>query len=115
MSVEHSNSPADEKERDFSADRAWRGRRALQGDRPRRRTGHPLTGLPRQVVLGLKISPSPETSRAPQLKKMRTKGMVLLRVPSLVVLAALVLSSGGFAGELTATGWTDEASIPACK
>ncbi len=41
--------------------------------------------------------------------------MALLRVPSLVVLAALVLSSGGFAGELTATRRTDEAPIPACR
>jgi len=45
--------------------------------------------------------------------------MALLRIPSLVVLAALVLSSAGFAGELTAAERTEvptlEAAIPACK
>jgi CubicO group peptidase (beta-lactamase class C family) len=45
--------------------------------------------------------------------------MTLLRIPSLVVVAAVVLSSGAFAEEFTATGRTDEpapeTAIPACK
>jgi CubicO group peptidase (beta-lactamase class C family) len=45
--------------------------------------------------------------------------MTLLRMPSLVVLSAVVLSSGGFAGELATTGRTNEpaleAAIPTCK
>src|SRR5689334_19661494 len=55
---------------------------------------------------------------------MRTGGMALLRIASLVVFATLVLSSGAFAQELTAqqlttTERTDEpaleAAVPACK
>jgi CubicO group peptidase (beta-lactamase class C family) len=45
--------------------------------------------------------------------------MASLRIPSLVVLSALVLSSGGFAGELATTGRVNEpaleAAIPACQ